>query len=394
MENKKKYSEKLNINKLNDLFNTGSKILKLLYFILVLLIIYVLSLVIKEWGLLKFLLTILKVISPLFYGVIIAWLLNPFVKKLENRGMGKALAVVLVYLLLFIFIYLFSLALLPSLADQINDIVSSIPAILSDIKTWAEDLFVKISDKSLINLDNVKNELFISVEKFGTELTTNLPNLVIGLISGLVSGIGTILLSFIVGFYMSFNISGLKNHVINILPKRMKSDTERLMGLMSGTLLEYVKGTLLISFILFVVSYIGFTIIGLKAPALFALFCAITNLIPYIGPYIGGAAAVLVGFTQSNFIGIVIIIFIIICQSLESYILQPVVMSKKVNVHPVTILISLLIFGYFFGIIGMILATPIVALIKVIYVFLDEKYGFFEYKEEKKTNIDIRKLVK
>lgn len=391
MENKKKYSEKLNINKLNDLFNTGSKILKLLYFILVLLIIYVFSLVMKEWGLLKFLLTILKVISPLFYGIIIAWLLNPFVKRLEKRGMGKALSVVLVYLILLIMLYLFSLALLPSLADQINDIVSSVPAILSDIKTWAEDIFIKLSDKSLINLDNVKNELFISVEKFGTELTTNLPNLVMGLISGLVSGIGTILLSFIVGFYMLFNISSLKKHVINILPKRMKADTERLMGLMSSTLLEYVKGTLLISFILFVVSYIGFTIIGLKAPALFALFCAITNLIPYIGPYIGGAAAVLVGFTQSTFIGIVVIIFIIICQSLESYILQPVVMSKKVNVHPVTILISLLIFGYFFGIIGMILATPIVALIKILYVFLDEKYSFFEYKEEKKIE---RKLVK
>ena len=142
MNNDKNRKEKLNINKLNDMFNTGSKILKLLYFILVLLIIYVFSLVVKEWGILKFLLTILKVISPLFYGIVIAWLLNPLVKKLTDKGMGRSLAVVLVYLILLIFLYLFSLALLPSLADQVNDIVSAIPSILTDVKEWAEDILV------------------------------------------------------------------------------------------------------------------------------------------------------------------------------------------------------------------------------------------------------------
>lgn len=390
MENKNK-NEKLNFNKLNDMFNTGNKILKLLYFILVLLIIYVFSLVLKEWGLLKFLISILKVISPLFYGILIAWLLNPLVTRLNNRGMSRTLSTVIVYLLLVVFLYIFSLLLIPSLTDQVNEIVSSIPVILGDLKEWVENLFISISDKSLINLDNAKIELFTSIERFGQDLTTNLPNLIIGIIQSLVSGIGTIIISFIVGFYMLFNFPSLKIHIINILPKSMKKDTERLMSLMGGTLLEYVKGTLLISFILFLVSYIGFLIIGLKAPALFALFCAITNLIPYIGPYIGGAAAALVGFTQSSFTGILIIAFVVICQSLESYVLQPVVMSKKTNLHPVTILIGLLIFGSFFGIIGMILATPIIALLKIIYVFLDEKYGFFDFKEEKSIE---RKKVK
>ncbi len=375
---------KLNVNKLNDMFNIGNKILRLLYYSLILLIIYVFSLVMKEWGILKFLLNVLKVISPLFFGVAIAWLLNPFVTRLNSRGVSRSIATIIVYLVLIVFLYLFALALLPSLADQINEIVTSIPNILSDLKEWVDNVFINISDKSLMNLDNVKIELFASIEKFGNELTTDLPNMLINFIQSFVSGLGIIIISFIVGFYMLFNFPNLKVHVLNILPKNMKRDTERLINLMSTTLLEYVKGTLLISSILFVVSYIGFLIIGLRAPSLFALFCAITNLIPYIGPYIGGAAAALVGFTQSSLIGILTVIFIVIDQSLESYILQPVVMSRKTNLHPVTILVGLLIFGSFFGIIGMILATPILALIKIIYVFLDEKYGFFEYNENKK----------
>ncbi|MBQ6817781.1 MAG: AI-2E family transporter, partial [Bacilli bacterium] len=100
----------------------------------------------------------------------------------------------------------------------------------------------------------------------------------------------------------------------------------------------------------------------------------------YIGPYIGGAAAVIVGFSQGNVIGISVLIICVIVQLVESYILQPVVMSKAMQLHPVTIIIGLLIFGYFFGIIGMVFATPCLALIKVLWRFVRNKYGLFMEK--------------
>lgn len=377
----KKNKEKLNFDKLNTMFNTGNKVLKLLYIILVLLIVYIISLVAKEWKLLQFLLKILTVISPLFFGILIAWLLNPFVIKLNKRGMSRTFATIIVYIWVIIIIFLFSRAFIPALADQVNEIVTSIPTILSDLKEWVDNLFIRISDKNLMNIDNVKIELFDSIEKFGNNLAISLPKIAIGFIQSFVSGIGLFLMSLIVGFYMLLNFPNLKVHLINILPKKTKKDTEKLISSISLTISEYVKGTLLIASILFVVYYIGFLIIGLKAPVLFALFGAITDVIPYIGPYIGGAAASLVGFTQSNATGTFTVIFIIIAQALESNVLQPVIMSKKTNLHPVTILLGLLIFGAFFGIIGMIVATPVIAILKIVYVFLDEKYGFFEYKE-------------
>jgi len=103
------------------------------------------------------------------------------------------------------------------------------------------------------------------------------------------------------------------------------------------------------------------------------IMVSITDLIPYIGPYIGGAVAVIVGFTQSPIVGLGVLIIALIVQLLESYILQPVVMSKAMHLHPVMIIVGLLLFGHFFGIIGMIVATPCMAIIKEIVLFVSSK---------------------
>ena len=112
---------------------------------------------------------------------------------------------------------------------------------------------------------------------------------------------------------------------------------------------------------------------------LIAFICVITNLIPYIGPYMGAAVAGAIGFAESPLIGILTLVFILIVQTLEGEILNPIVMSKKMNLSPITIIISLLVFEYMFGIIGMVIATPVVAVLKIIYVFLDEKFDFFGF---------------
>ena len=115
-----------------------------------------------------------------------------------------------------------------------------------------------------------------------------------------------------------------------------------------------MKGAVLDCTLIFVLSSLAFWAVGLKAPMLFGLFCGLTNIIPYAGPYIGGAPAVIVGLTQSPTIGILTLIVIAVIQFLEGNFLQPIIMSKTTKLHPVTIMLGLLIFGYFFGIVGRI----------------------------------------
>jgi hypothetical protein len=127
--------------------------------------------------------------------------------------------------------------------------------------------------------------------------------------------------------------------------------------------------------LVFITQSIGLSLTGLKAPLVFALFCALMDIIPYFGPYIGAIPAVLVGFTQSPIVGVFCIVSIVVVQLLENNFYQPLIMGHTMKLHPVTIMLGLLIFQHFFGIIGMIVATPVIACGKEILTFINEKFN-------------------
>ena len=130
--------------------------------------------------------------------------------------------------------------------------------------------------------------------------------------------------------------------------------------------------------LVFITQSIGLTLAGLQAPLIFALFCALTDVIPYFGPYIGAIPAIIVGFTMDPLVGICCIISILVVQALENNFYQPLIMGHTMKLHPVTIMLGLLIFQHFFGIIGMIVATPVIACAKVIFNFINEKFNIVD----------------
>jgi predicted PurR-regulated permease PerM len=371
-----------NSRKLNELINTGNKILKILYVLFIILLIYVVTLIVGEWKILGILGTILKVISPLFVGWFIAWLLNPLVKRMQAKGMRRGFAVVIAFIVMLITLGGILAFIIPALGDQVSEIVSAVPEITSDTTRWINNLFEKLSDAGIENIDNVKAAFMLKIQTMSNDLQTRIPTIVINLITAILSGTGQILLSLILGFYMLFDFDKVSKSIINFFPKRLRGDAKYLLSQLNGSLYSYISGTLWLSLLLFVVSIIGFSLIGLNAPVLVALICVITNLIPYIGPYLGAVVAGAIGFSQSSLIGILTLVFILVVQTIDGNVLQPLVMSKKMNLSPITIIISLLVFEYLFGIIGMVIATPVVALLKIIYNFFDEKYNFFGYKDK------------
>ena len=140
--------------------------------------------------------------------------------------------------------------------------------------------------------------------------------------------------------------------------------------------------------LIFIENSIGFSIAGLKASILFAFFCGITNAIPYVGPWIGGIPAAIVGFTQGVPTGIFVIISILVSQMLDNVIFTTLIQSKGLKLHPVTVIIALLVFGKFFGIIGMIIAAPCVAIIKTIFMYFNDKYELIKLNEEIEEEVE------
>lgn len=382
MIDKNDSNKRLNTRKVNELVKTGNKILNILYILFIILLVYVVSLIFKEWKILGFLGKILSIISPIFIGWFFAWLLNPIVKKLTDKGMNRLFATIIAYLAMVLMIGLILAFTIPSLGTQISDIVTAVPSIVSDIKEWINNIFVKISNLSLENLDSVKNTFMGRIETIATDIETSLPEMAMNFVSSLASGIGKILLSLILGFYLLFDFDKVTAGFISLFPKKSRGEISYLLEKLNDSLYSFISGTLWLSLLLFVVSIIGFSIIGLNAPVLIAFICVITNLIPYIGPYMGAAVAGAIGFAESSTIGVLTLLFILVVQTIDGNVLQPLVMSKKMNLSPITIILSLLIFEYLFGIFGMIIATPAVALLKIIFVFIDEKYNLFGFKDK------------
>lgn len=369
--------DKINYKKVNEVVSLTSKILNLVYIAMIIGIIFIATLLVKEWGILKFVMTILKVATPFFIGFVIAWLFNPLVVKLENRGWNRAVASMVIFLVFILIIFAFFSMLIPTIYTQLNDLIASLPEIFNSLKNWITNFLNNFNSSDMVDVASIEANIFKSMEDLGTNITTNLPSMIMNIVGVVFSGLGTMAISLVVGLYLLFDFNNATDHLLKYIPKTHKYEIETLINQIGEELRKCVRGTLTIACMVFVCDSLGFAIAGLKAPILFGLLCGITDLIPYIGPYIGGAAAVIVGFSQNPMTGIIVLSVAVVVQLIENYVLQPVVMSKTVELHPVTIIIGLLIFGHFFGIIGMILAMPIMSLIKVVYRFFATKYDWF-----------------
>lgn len=379
----RKINEKLDVNKINEGLRVGVTALKILLFMLVVALVYLVTLILAKWNVLPVLLDILKVISPLFIGLVVAWLLDPFVTKLHKKGVSRGLGVVFTYLLMFIVIALFFWLTIPAISSQINDFVSSIPSFISYLKEGIDGIFDSISKVSGYDLTSSKIEVYDAINRIGSSLTVDLPNLIVSILSSIINGGINLVFGLIIGFYMLFDFGNIRKHFVSFIPEVKQDDVNHLLDKLNGVLRNYVHGTFLIMAILFTFQAIGLTIAGMNAPLVFALFCAVTNVIPYFGPYIGGIPTVLVAFSISPMVGVLSLVSVLISQTLESYFLQPIVMSKSMKLHPVTIMLGLLLFGHFFGIIGMIIATPVISVFKTVWMHYNEKYDLLEkFKNE------------
>ncbi|NLL44417.1 MAG: AI-2E family transporter [Mollicutes bacterium] len=377
----KKNSEdkKIDYKKLNDVIGLTKKILKITYILVVIIGIYAITLIFKEWNIMKFLKTFLTIVSPFFIGVAIAWLFDPFVRLLKNKGIKRTLGAILTYVL-FIGGFLIILSLIiPLLGNQINDFANSIPTIFETIKGWIDGIFDNFANIKNFDVEAVKAELFMKIEDFGLNLTESLPELLVNFIRSLFSGFGIFLVGIVIGFYLIISFDNVNESIITFLPSRTRDTARDLMNEINIVLRRFVQGTLLSAAVVFIATTIGLTLSGMKAPLLFGLFCGITNIIPFIGPYLGGIPAVVVAFSQNLTTGIIVLIVIVIIQFLEGNFFQPLILSKTMKLHPVTIILSLLVFGYFWGIVGMVLATPIVGAIKSILMFFDERYDILNF---------------
>lgn len=369
---------KLDYTELNQAIVIGKKVLHIMYVVALIGSLYIFIVVGKETGLFKILLTILKIISPLFIGMLIAWILNPLVTWFQKQGLKRILATLLVYFVIFGSSTLLLMTLIPTFYSQIVELTTSFQSTLDSIKSWADSLFENLNKINGINAMEIKESIFDEITILFSKYVESIPEIAITAVSSVISGLGTFLVSIVMAFFFLVGFENMGS-LVGFLPKKTQDTTKELLIEVDVASRSFLVGSIIDCIFIFIISSIGMYFVGLKAPLMFGLFCGITNIIPYIGPYIGGAPAVLVAFTQSTTTGFLTLLVIGVIQMLEGNILQPMILSKTTKLHPVSIMLGLLVFGYYFGIAGMILSTPLMAAVKAIVLYFDKKYDILNF---------------
>ncbi|KRL42349.1 AI-2E family transporter [Liquorilactobacillus nagelii] len=325
-------------------------------------------------------------ISTLFAPVLIAgflyYLVNPIVKLLMKVKVGKhrisrTVAVSIVFILLIGIVALIAAIVVPLLINEIGQLIKQMPQYIAGLQKIGNDYYQHLSHVEWVKklkLTNyttkIQNNFLKTLESFAGSLTNSL-GVVIGTITTITVTIITI--PFIL-FYMLKDGQQLIPNLQKIFPSRHEKQVAELMKKLNTTLSRYIAGQVIECLFIATFTSIGYWIIGLPYAFLLGVTAGMTNIIPYVGPYIGIFPALILGLTFSTGKALLVIIVCVIVQQVDGNLVYPNVIGKSLAIHPLTIIILLLVAGNLAGIIGMILAVPTYAVLKTVVKYLIDLY--------------------
>jgi len=382
-----KNKDELNVKNLNELIQTGRILLKIGLVVAIGSLIVLGFFILEKIQIFEFIFTILGIILPLFIGVVVAWLFEPLIKKIEAKKVSRLWSTIIVYLSFILIIILLLVLVVPEFVSQLKDLIGQAPIFLSKANDFITNMFKNFGNTE-IDINSIKSQITGFIEGIVNNLTTNSLSSVLNGVTKFISEGFNVVLGILIGFYLSLSFNKVGNGLSAFIPFKHKSDLKRLLDDLNEMARDYVTGTLFTSLIVAFLTFLGLLISGVSSPLLFAIFCGITNIIPYFGPYIGGIPVIIVGFSISPLCGIICLITVILVQFVEGNIIHPLVVGKAIDIHPITIVISLLIFEHFFGIVGMIIAAPIVGALKIIFNFYNKKYNFIDKIKPSKLEVN------
>lgn len=312
------------------------------------------------------------ILAPFVVAMIISYVLNPVVCMLAARKMPRGIAVLLIYAVFLTCLAVILINLIPMLIEQMEELNEHLP----EMTMHAQNI--------MNNLDNRGFPVGIKegVDQWLLQWEDRLAKGISNFMDHIGSTINIVLNIFIIPFlifYILKDFDVFERAVVSLLPRNRRKASIRLLKEIDEALGNYVRGQFLVCLIVGILAYIGYMIVGMPYALLMASIVAVFNIVPYLGPFLGAAPAVVMASTISWKMVLMVIIVNWLCQLLESNIVSPQVVGKKLHLHPMLIIFALLVGGEIAGVVGLILAVPLFAVLKVII------QHFFAYYVKRKT---------
>lgn len=288
-------------------------------------------------------------IRDLFFSLFVAFIisssLKPVVDFLERKKTSRLLASIFVYFLFLFIIYFIFALVFPPLVKETFFLVKNLPAIVRSVFP---------SYQTGVNSD------FLSQNLPG--LTNQTINLIKRAFSNVIFFISTIFF----GFYFLYEKRLIEILFNNFFDEQEIKEIKIIYDRSQKKIADWFSGELILMITTGVISYIGFTLLGLKYSLALAVLAGLFKFIPNIGPIIAAVPAILIGLTYSSLLGLSVAVMVSVVQILEDYLLAPLVMKKVIGLHPVVTMIVLIIGGKLAGLLGVVIAVPMTLFLEVI----------------------------
>lgn len=324
--------------KFNDLENSTKIILKVVFVVLVL----------------AFLWEVREVIAILLMAIILASAMEPLADYLHAKKVPRGVSVFTVYAIVLVLVGLVISSVLPPVIEQFKLLATNLPSYIADFQSKYPS-FAGIFGNG--NLSSIFSGLVS-----GGDNSTVFSKTVSVFSSAL--GFVTVL---VISFYLVVSKEkGMKDFVGSIVPASRREQVLGLVTKIQKKMGLWLLGQLILSIIIFVFTFIGLTILGVKYALVLALIAGLLEVVPYIGPILSAIPALFFAFIQNPALGIGVVILYVLIQKTEGYVLVPKIMEKTVGTSPLVVLLSLLVGFKLAGIIGLLLAVPLAGALMVV----------------------------
>ncbi|WP_083947459.1 AI-2E family transporter [Thermovenabulum gondwanense] len=312
-----------------------------------------------------------SIILPFFIGGIIAYILNPVVDYLGKKGLHRTVAISIIYFILIGYSIVTLFYIIPVMINEINKIVELLPIYSKIVDNFINTIRVSLGDSIP---SNIKSTIEGQIFKLESGLALFLQNTVNLLIHGISSFFSSIILGPIIGFYLLKDFKKIKKNIEDILPEKYRLLIFPFLNKIDFALGKYIRGQLIVCFFIGVLTTLILYIFKIEFALLIGILAGVTNIIPYFGPIIGALPAVIIALMKCPQKIPWVLLSLFIIQQVESGIISPWIMGENLNLHPLTVIFSLMVGGTFFGIWGLILSIPMAAVLKLLINSYNKKF--------------------
>ncbi|AIQ30903.1 MULTISPECIES: AI-2E family transporter [Paenibacillus] len=329
------------------------------------------------------------VAAPLLLSGVAYYLLNPLVDRLERRSKVKrAYGIVTMYLVIAGIITLILLMVIPIIRTQLMGLIDNFPIYSAQIQEeflhlTGSEFFGKIQESVGTDLSDITGK----VTTWGTSFINNAASGVGSFVGTLTEIVLAVVTTPFILFYLLRDGKRLPDYLMRFIPTALQPQSRMVMQEMNSQVASYIRGQIIVSCCIGALLYIGYLIIGLEYSLVLAIVAACTAVVPYLGPAIAITPALVVAMVTSPFMLLKMVIVWTAVQLIEGKFISPQIMGKTLKIHPITIIFVIIFAGKMFGVLGIILAVPGYAVLKVVVTHIFQWFrfrsGLYKVIEEK-----------